>query len=459
MRRPIDNAELLTLLEAVGNDQLTDEQLSRLQELLRNDREAQRMYLTYIDLHLGLRHLAGGETLPRSSPVTLPAAAEPSAKSTGRGRPGSLVAAIAVAAAVILVFAYLRTQPEPSRSAAPSLTLVEGSAVFVDAQGNQRPALLNAVSVHGERLETIGQGSLAELTYGDGTRLALVHDTSLTALADQRKRIVLHHGIVSAEVAAQPTGRPMQVDTPELAIEVIGTRFAVAATDDRTELKVAEGSVRLTSVSDGRTLDVGQGQGVVANRESAVEVRPSSEPPKRWQADFETGPSSGWTGQWVQADLPADSQGAIRAIREDIHDPPVYVLALRDAWVEGLFAIEENSHLHVTLKMERPDWLNVFMSSRTNDETSPRWALHNFNEVPYWPPKPGQWSTITIPLKEFRTKRSGVFQPESPSAGDVVYALSISAPEPDRGLVVDRIWVTPEGSGKVEARPLGEELP
>ena len=122
----------------------------------------------------------------------------------------------------------------------------------------------------------------------------------------------------------------------------------------------------------------------------------------------------------------------------------------------GLQSVEviDDSHLHVTMKMEHPDWLNVFLMTRGPDETNPSWAMHNFNKVPFWPPKPNQWRTVTIPLAKFRRKRDGMFYDEPPLVGEVAYALSISATEPDRGLVVDRMWVTRGGPGEVEAKPL-----
>jgi hypothetical protein len=130
------------------------------------------------------------------------------------------------------------------------------------------------------------------------------------------------------------------------------------------------------------------------------------------------------------------------------------VIATREEWVNGLFQVQEQTHLHITLKMDRPNWLNVFFSTRNADATKPTWALHIFNEVPFWQHKAGEWWTLTIPLKEFRRKRDGVFHEEPPLVGEAVYSLSLSCTEDDRGLVVDRIWVTRDGPGRVESHPV-----
>ncbi len=71
MNQNNENAELLDLLDGLFNDRMNDEQHSRLQELLRDDPAAQQMYFAYLDMHLGLRHIAaveaGSEGLAPSS--------------------------------------------------------------------------------------------------------------------------------------------------------------------------------------------------------------------------------------------------------------------------------------------------------------------------------------------------------------------------------------------------------
>lgn len=453
-------AQLLQLLDALCNDTLTDEQRSRLQRLLRNDSAAQRTYLEYVDLHLGLKHLLAAQS-GGASPIERPNVTTPVSRATrNRSRAtaalaaGLLVAAAAVLVALFVPPPHIFTPSEPrTTESVPQITRLEGGVQVYSVDGMGRDATIGMTLGEGERIETAGPG-VAVLSYEDGTRLTLVNDCSVTRPAAQRKSVMLHHGILSAEVAQQPSGQPMLLATPGARVEVLGTRFAVAATTDRTELNVAEGRVRLTRVSDGQTVEVAQGQGVVTNGEVRLTVRDSDAARDTWGADFEAGVPKGWTGAHVRAGLPADSRGAIRAIAPHENEPNVFVISTREQWVSGLFEIHADSHLHITMKMEHPDWLNVFFSSRDSDATLPKWTLHNFNEVPFWPPKPGRWQTVTIPLSKFRSKRDGVFHDVPPAAGDVAYELAITSTGPERGLVVDRIWVTRGGPGKVEARPL-----
>jgi hypothetical protein len=333
------------------------------------------------------------------------------------------------------------------------LTAVSGNVSIDDADGRTSVATAGTDVTAGARINTRGAGASAIMEFEDGTRLVLVNDSAVSCLSDERKSLLLHYGIVSAQVSPQPKDRPMQLATPGAKIEVLGTQFAIATTTEHTELNVTEGRVRLTRVSDGRSVEVVQGQGVVTNGEANLTVRESSGPRDEWEVDFERGIPKGWTGSHVTTGLPAGSAGAIQSMRDPESNPVVYVIGSRNEWLEGMFEIHEDSHLHFTIKMQHPDWLNVFISTRGADAMKPTWALHNFNEVPFWPPQPGQWRTVTIPLSKFRRKRDGIFHDEPPVAGEIAYSLSISATEPDRELVVDRIWATRGGPGKVEWKP------
>lgn len=333
------------------------------------------------------------------------------------------------------------------------LTAVSGHVSIDSADGRTRLATVGTDLVVNERINTHGTGASAIMEYEDGTRLVLVNDSAVRCLSDKRKSVMLHYGNVSAQVSPQPKDLPMLLATPEAQVEVLGTQFAIATTTEHTELNVTEGRVRLTRVSDGQTVEVARGQGVITNGEANLTVRESSGPRDEWEVDFEQGILKGWTGSHVTTGLPAGSAGAIQSVRDPESNPVVYVIGSRDEWLEGMFEIHEDSHLHFTIKMQHPDWLNVFISTRGADAMKPTWALHNFNEVPFWPPQPGQWRTVTIPLSKFRRKRDGEFHDAPPVAAEIVYSLSISATEPDRGLVVDRIWATRGGPGKVEWKP------
>jgi hypothetical protein len=247
----------------------------------------------------------------------------------------------------------------------------------------------------------------------------------------------------------------MLLATPGARVEAAGAQFTIAAGTERTDLNVAQGRVRLTRLSDGKAVEVAGGQGVTTNGETELLVRDTAGGPgEAWSADFEDGPPKGWRGQFVAAGLPPGSRGGMKAALADKGNHSVYEIGTREEWVDGLFVVRDDMHLHVTLKMARPDWLNVFIGTHGADGAPPAWALHLFNEVPFWPPEPGRWRTVTVPLSKFKRKRDGVFRDEPPVPGEIAHLVTISATEPDRGLVIDRMWVTRGGPGTVEWKRL-----
>lgn len=452
----IPTGEFIALLDALCNNQMTDADCTRLQEILRENPIARRLYFAYLDLHLGIRQAIAVETAKDGLPWNAPDG------NTVPPKPQKFLGSrlrtlIACAVIVVGVVGLLLRNHQDGFPLEESLTIsrVLGNVRIVDGHGRSRPASNGESLLSKERIETGTGESFVRLTYADGTWLMLLNDSAMTREGAREKKLVVHRGVVSANVAPQPEIHPMQLSTPEARIEVVGTRFALAASPEVTELNVVEGRVRVTRVSNGQTVDVIQGQSLVTNGDVELAVRELVPPHAEWKADFEGGVPKGWTGSLVKEKLPKGSQGAIQAIRDDQSTSPVvYSLATRKQWVEGLFPIQEKTHLHITLKMERPNWLNVFFTSRNADASQPDWALHIFNEVPFGKFPPGEWRTLTIPLTKFRRKRNGVFRDEPPQVGEVVYELSLSFIEEDRGLVVDRIWTTRTGSGVVELVPV-----
>ena len=453
MDRDRNNIELMRLLNDLCNNQFTPAQNLQLQDLLRDDPQAQKLYLAYIDLHVDLKHVFAAEAgvaparkFRWSRAKRLPAAAH------RRGsRLGWAIGALTIACGLLFAFFVVR-ENSFSQQPAPEIIAITGDVRLMSGDGQSRAAAAGMTLSPDDRIVASGAGASARIAYDDGTQLTLVNDCAARCVAGRRKHVALDYGIVSAQVAPQPAGQPMLIATPGANVEVLGTRLAIVAASDRMELDVAEGRVRLTRLSDGQTVDVAQGQRVVASDHSQLAVRTSTDPRDQWTADFENGIPAGWTGSPAATELPDNARGAIQAVRQQDSEPPVYVIASRDEWVEGLFAVHGDTHLHITMKMDRPDWLNVFLASRNRDTTNPKWTLHNFNEVPFWPPRSGEWRTVTIPISKFRSKQDGVFRDVAPAVGDVVYSLSISATEPDRGLVVDRIWTTRGGPNEVQAR-------
>src|SRR5690606_30731910 len=110
--------------------------------------------------------------------------------------------------------------------------------------------------------------------------------------------------------------------------------------------------------------------------------------------------------------------------------------------------VHKDSHLHVTLTMREPGWINILALTKTDTMPPSFSSNYIFDEAGWWPMKPGEWRTVTIPLSKFRPlpPGRGFFENAIP------FQLLFSSPAADRGLLIDRVWVTRGGPGTVEVR-------
>ncbi len=131
----------------------------------------------------------------------------------------------------------------------------------------------------GDRLSTLPDQSLT-LRYRDGTILQLAGDSSVALQGESSrkgKRINVAWGTLTADVAQQPAGRPMLIETPISNITVRGTRLWLSADDARTRLDVIEGLVEMARKSDGKSVDVREREFAVAT-DAALSVEPLAWP-------------------------------------------------------------------------------------------------------------------------------------------------------------------------------------
>ncbi len=284
------------------------------------------------------------------------------------------------------------------------------------------------------------------MAYADGTRLTLVGNTTVTCGDPRSKSVVVHQGTLSAWVQPQPRGKPMRLATPSAQVQVLGTRFQIEALANRTNLSVSEGLVRLVRTRDGQAVDVADGKHAIVTEKSPLQVQDIPSLGDTWEADFEDGLPEGWDlGERVTEGLPPGLRGAVKAISKETEDlGSLYNIASNEAWMQGLFVVRKGSHLHITFKMENPQWINLLIVTRTSDRHDPHYSgNYLFKDVPWV--AAGQWRTLTVPLADFERIHRG----DVPIEDVVPYKLVLFSEGRDRGLVVDRMWITPDGPGEV----------
>jgi ferric-dicitrate binding protein FerR (iron transport regulator) len=447
------DADLWALIQAYCNDCLSADEWEQLERRLLQDAGARAFFRRCLALDAALRDYGESSAaawmyaeVQRPLPMPL---ATPRFAATGLPVAAlvSLVS-LAVVAAVAVFVVYMRMRADASVAA--TVKQVAGDVRILSAGGQVRTITSDAVLHSGDTVRTRGAQSSTVITYTDGTRIRLVGDTSATCGDKRTKSLVIHHGTLDASVRPQPAGAPLVVATPTAQVQVLGTRFLIDAAAHRTDLRVSEGLVRLVRVSDGSSVQVSHGKQAIVTERDEVLVEDIPDLSPMWSIDFEHGVPPEWViGEFVTEDLPPGSRGAAQAQRDQGADGVVFGIASHSEWSRGLFAVTSDSHLHMTYKMENPDWLNLFLVTRTREPQELRFAGNFlFKEFPKIPA--GRWHTVTIPLAAFRQLPPGT----EPLLKVTPFHVILNSTAPDRGLVIDRIWVTPDGPGEVMIREL-----
>ena len=353
-------------------------------------------------------------------------------------------AAAAVLVMAVIAWSTSRAASEP----VATLQQIAGNVTVVSHAQPSRAANLDPVILSGDTIQVRGSGSSGVVVFHDGSELRLVGDTRVTCSEHGSKHVQLHAGSLSASVRPQPAGQPLLVTTADLKVSVLGTQFSVSAVAERTDVRVVEGNVRLTRVSDGSSVEVAGGERAVSAPKTELLVEPEQPLQETWDVDFEAGLPTGWQcGVPETSGLPNGSHGAVRAAHTDDSDD--FMIITPNGWTDGLFEIAPQNYLNYRIKFERPGFYHVLLGMRDAEAKSA--ANFEFQESNR-PHQPGQWRTVSIPLAAFKRIPPGPadtrpFEQRTggpPDAGSVAYFLLFSTQRGDRGMVIDRIWISRE---------------
>jgi FecR protein/PA14 domain len=140
----------------------------------------------------------------------------------------------------------------------PVLTGVQGVDVSIE-RGTEFVPASNGMRIQSGDVVRVGTNDTAAIAFGrENTRIDVRAGTELKlASLKKGKKFNLLSGTIQASVARQRPLWPMIVTTPNAEARVLGTRFTLTATTNRTRLDVAEGRVRFTRTSDGAAVKVG----------------------------------------------------------------------------------------------------------------------------------------------------------------------------------------------------------
>ncbi len=155
----------------------------------------------------------------------------------------------------------------------------------------------------GQSVEVLHSMDNAEIVYADGTRVDLLGQSKviLHSRDDGAKRLTVVSGMIQADVAPQPTGRPFEIVTETATLEVLGTTLGVEVAEASTQLEVTSGVVAMIRTSDGRRVDVSSGQFVRAtvSSEDTFWAAPFPKLLDTWSSGFDVGMPAGWNGKLI----------------------------------------------------------------------------------------------------------------------------------------------------------------
>ncbi len=115
--------------------------------------------------------------------------------------------------------------------------------------------------------ELLGRGPKTGLLliYPDGSWVRIDGESAITVSRSKtEQRVHLSRGRLMARLQKQPPKRPFIFSTAQATATVLGTRLGLEIEQKATRLRVDEGRVRLTRLSDGRSVEVGAGNTAVA---------------------------------------------------------------------------------------------------------------------------------------------------------------------------------------------------
>ncbi len=163
------------------------------------------------------------------------------------------------ATARIVAGAMLRTEPAKSgwQRWVPAMTVLAGLGVLVwfgnavwlrPTTSTSAPAVVMAVAL------TPGWQALGL----HAVELSVAGSALVEAQTAKATRLQLNRGRLTCAVAKLGPGESFAVQTPQVQVRVVGTRFVVELEGDCTWVRVHEGTVWVTSVAGDRSLTIGQ---------------------------------------------------------------------------------------------------------------------------------------------------------------------------------------------------------
>jgi ferric-dicitrate binding protein FerR (iron transport regulator) len=355
--------ELDRLVSRMIDRQLSESDAARLDALLAESPEAVQRYHELLDNHEALSAIYAGDVYESSlDPAELPAHGDPTPASRLASSMRRRALVLCVVTAAILAAMLLR----PGRNVQiATLTEVKGSVLWTGDGGEVIRDLKAGRQLEGGTLECLYADSWCKIDFRDGTAITVSGRSVLTISRGRQKEVSLVEGSLSANVAPQPSDRPLLIHTSTANLEVLGTQFDLVAEPSSMDLSVAEGCVRVTRLMDGSVADVPAEHQIRASADVHQEfsVQPRSASVATWQSNL---PEGAIHGQWLP-EMGGRFSGlrATPLLRQDDEGKPiVFFLAAGSVSRQPAVSLLPGTVLRIHGKTDTPPTLSIGITAQ-----------------------------------------------------------------------------------------------
>ena len=393
--------ELDTLLARLFDEELSPSDTKRLNEILSDNPAARDQYLAYMDVHEALQEEFFIPDFTALDKVVTPEP-EPSYR-----RPILAMAALVMIGFFINFLVREPAQPPVTEEHAKSEPIAKvrgfsGSLIYTGDRGIVRKDLKEGDSLEGGTIEGMTPDAWFELEFSDESTVMISGNSMLTFSDDGQKKLRLKEGGLSANVNPQPKDKPMLVSTRTALFEVRGTRFRVDTEPTAATLRVSEGRVRATRLSDNLSVDVPAKHRVVASQDHELTPKRLPDSISIWESRLERGAKEG-NGDWVPAQEgePAHLRAIPYTIDAKIDDQQrtIYTISTRVSQKDSPSVIlRPGSRIRVQGKMDTPHaiWFVVTLRRPNGD-----FAGHFQITEPAERFQPGETFDVTLNPEEY----------------------------------------------------------
>ncbi len=390
-----DSQEWNELIDRHLRNELSDAEKEKLAEILDSDPEAREALVDYVHWDTRFADVLSGDreasqpTEPHSAASQSVSRLEPKVElPSERKKFQRWQLAIATVAVIALIANLLLYRPtgKPKVVYVPSsepviaeITGQSGPIRWTGNGGRVIDALEVGAKLLGGTVEGMAPDSWFELTFNDGSSATISGNSMLTFSDQGQKELYVKKGNVSCDVNPQPEGKPMLVYTRTAKFEVLGTRFNIDAELSSTTLRVDEGKVHVTRLSDGKSVEVPAKYRVVAGDDYELAAVRNTTSVSRWKSELSKG-SVGTNGVWsaqgtkpelktVPFSIGRDRTLYSSSIRIYSPDSPLVVLQpISKIRLRGRISEAHDVYLGITVWKRNGDFAGRFQHIRRKSE-------------------------------------------------------------------------------------------